>query len=75
MSVKKTNHRISLTLPKKDFEQFQKVNPNCLSRFLRNCVIYGATDKDFFQSVFFMELDDTLNNVVQSMYNKLDGVI
>lgn len=73
--VKKINHRISLTLSKKDFENFEKVRPHCLSKFLRNCVIYGATDNEFFQSVFFMELDDVTNNVVQDMCNKLDGVL
>lgn len=73
--VKHTNHRISLTLPKKDFEQFEKVNPHCLSRFLRNCVVYGASSKEFFDSVFFMELDDNINNVVQDICNRLDGVL
>lgn len=75
MSVKKTNHRISLTLPKKDFQQFESVRPNCLSRFLRNCVVYGATNQEFFESVFFMELDDVVSNAVTDMCNKLDGVL
>lgn len=73
--IKKSNHRISLVLPKSDFDAFERVNPHCLSKFLRNCVIYGASDKAFFESVFFMELDDTINNVVQGCINRLDGVI
>lgn len=73
--IKKGNHRISLVLPKKDFDQFERARPKCLSRFLRNCVIYGASDKEFFDSVFFMELDDTLNNVVKDLCNRLDGVL
>lgn len=73
--IKKINHRISLVLPKNDFEQFERARPKCLSRFLRNCVIYGASNKEFFDSVFFMELDDTLNNLVTDMCNKLDGVL
>lgn len=75
MAVKKSNHRISLTLSKKDFEQFEKLRPHCLSKFLRNCVVYGATNDEFFQSVFFMELDDVCNNVVQSMVERLNGVL
>lgn len=73
--IKKDNHRISLVLPKKDFEQFERVRPKCLSRFLRNCIVYGASNNDFFNSVFFMELDDTINNIVSDICNRLDGVI
>lgn len=73
--IKKSNHRISLVLPKKDFDAFERVNPNCLSRFLRNCIIYGASDREFFESVFFMELDDTIKNCVADMCNRLDGVL
>ena len=75
MAVKLCNHRISLTLPKKDFEQFERARPHCLSKFLRNCVVYGASNKDFFDSVFFMELDDLMHNVVIDMCNRLDGVL
>ena len=73
--IKKNSHRISLILPKKDFDAFERSHPHCLSRFLRNCIVYGASDKDFFESVFFMELDDTVKNCVVNMVNRLDGVL
>lgn len=76
MSVKSTHHRISLTLSKNDFESFEHLYPHCLSKFLRNCISYATCDREFFQSVFFQELDTSLQEYcVSKMINSLDGVL
>ena len=73
--VSKNNHRISLTLSKEDFERFEHCYPNCLSKFLRSAIQYALGDKDFFQAVFFQELDDACKNYCVDMMNRLDGVL
>ena len=74
--IKNCNHRISLTFAKDDYVLFERLYPNCLSKFLRNCIRYSLRDKKFFEQIYFEDLDLSLiDRCANSMIKKLDEVI
>lgn len=40
-------------------DKFQRIYPNCLTRFLIRCIVKALSDKSFFTSVYF---GDTYND-------------
>lgn len=50
---KLVNHRISVTVNKESYENFENVYPNCLSKFIRNAIKLALINKEFFMQIFF----------------------
>lgn len=47
--------QINCSVDSKDYSNFQKFYPQCLSRFVRNCIKLAINNRDFFNKLFFME--------------------
>lgn len=39
-------------------DKFQRIYPNCLTRFLVRCIVKALSDKSFFSSVYFGDTCD-----------------
>lgn len=74
--INKNNHRISLVFPKQHYLDFEHYFPSCLSKFLRNAIVYAIKDRKFFEQVYFEELDDSYKEyAINNMIKKLDKVV
>lgn len=51
--MNKHSKQINTSVNKSDYELFQKMYPNCLSRFIRSVIRLALADREFFLSVFF----------------------
>lgn len=43
----------SFRISKKDRDEFQRLYPYCLSRFIKLCINKAVTDKQFFNEIYF----------------------
>lgn len=53
MTKNSKSNPISFRLDTNLNNNFQKLYPWCLSRFLKNCVIRAVNSKEFFQEIYF----------------------
>lgn len=47
--------QLNVSIVSDHYEQFQRMFPQCLSRFVRNAIKLALTDRIFFQTVFFYQ--------------------
>ena len=57
MPTSPDKHLFHLVLEKEDFEKFDRQYPKLLKLFLNRCVHRASNDKNFFEEVFFIEVD------------------
>lgn len=53
---KKDSSPFSFRISTDDKNNFQKLYPYCLSRFIKLCVKRAVTDPKFFQNIYFNEV-------------------
>ena len=47
--------QINCTVDPTVYANFQKYYPQCLTRFIRNCIKLAVANRQFFSQIFFIE--------------------
>lgn len=52
------NKHLSIRIEEVDYHYFNRLYPNCLTRFVRNAIKYSIKHKNLFEKIFFMIEED-----------------
>lgn len=62
--IKKTNYRLQVVVPRKNYDDFRARYRDCLGRFIRNALICALRNRAFFEKVFFLDFQEAKNEFV-----------
>ena len=48
---------VHVSLSASDADHFQRIYPDCMTRFVRNAVKIALSDKNFFDKIFFLAVE------------------